>query len=97
MSYNGALGFGSGRLAWGAQLGAKIIRKGGSFRRGLLTESYAEGPTNVSSFAFHELAADIQPVPRPDMLLTIHVPNAATVNRVYDWCAFCQGSGRVWR
>lgn len=56
MSYNGALGFGRARLAWGAQLGAKRIRKAASFYRGLLTESYAEGPTSVSYFVIHELA-----------------------------------------
>lgn len=50
MSYNGALGFGRARLAWGAQLGAKRIRKAASAHRGLLTESYAEGPTSVSFY-----------------------------------------------
>lgn len=48
MSYNGALGFGRARLAWGARLGAKRIRKAASVHRELLTESYAEGPTSVS-------------------------------------------------
>ncbi|CAG8041755.1 unnamed protein product [Penicillium salamii] len=47
MIYNGALGFGRGRLACRARFGTKGINSKLLTRRGLLTESYARGPSGT--------------------------------------------------
>ncbi|CAG7936250.1 unnamed protein product [Penicillium salamii] len=47
MIYNGALGFGRGRLACRARFGTKGINSTLLVRRGLLTESYARGPSGT--------------------------------------------------
>ncbi|CAG8422501.1 unnamed protein product [Penicillium salamii] len=47
MVYNGALGFGRGRLACRARFGTKGINSTLLARRGLLTESYARGPSGT--------------------------------------------------
>ncbi|CAG8931856.1 unnamed protein product [Penicillium salamii] len=47
MIYNGALGFGRGRLACRARFGTKGINSTLLARRGLLTESYARGPSGT--------------------------------------------------
>ncbi|CAG8114979.1 unnamed protein product [Penicillium salamii] len=48
MIYNGALGFGRGRLACRARFGTKGINSTLLARRGILTESYARGPSGLT-------------------------------------------------